>query len=78
MCEICRHNPCLSQCPNYAPPKADYYCPICKEGIYGGDAYVENIYGEYIHRDCLNCNDSTLEYLKIKTHIMEEIYEKYY
>ena len=72
MCELCKHIPCIVGCPNYIPSKADYYCSVCKYGIYEGDTYVENINGEYIHRDCLNCTNETLNDLRIKMHIMGE------
>lgn len=70
MCELCKRTPCISGCPNYIPPKADNYCSVCNYGIYKGDIYVENVNGEYIHRDCLNCTDETLNDLRIKMHIM--------
>lgn len=53
-CEYCYglgwHNSC---CPNYTPKKPNYYCSICKKGIYHGEEYVENYNDKYAHYDCL-------------------------
>lgn len=53
MCETCRQYPCHPRCPNYIPPKATYYCSICREGILDGEDYIENNDGKYVHYDCL-------------------------
>lgn len=53
-CEYChrtiRHH---YRCPNYLPPKPDYYCTVCGNGILPGDDFVKNFEGEYVHYDCL-------------------------
>ena len=52
MCEFCRQIPCHPRCPNADEPKFDHYCPICGNGIYEGEEYIENDDGECIHYDC--------------------------
>lgn len=52
MCDLCGHNPCLKNCPNYTPPKVDAYCTVCGEGIYDGEEYIKNAQGEYRHWEC--------------------------
>lgn len=63
MCEICHHVPCISGCPNYIPPKTDFHCSICGEGIYIGDEYVENDYGAYAHFDCFTDTKQLINWL---------------
>ena len=41
MCEICRHNPCLSGCPCAPEPEPVYICDECEEGIYPGETVYE-------------------------------------
>lgn len=53
MCEICLKDPCDFQCPNYVPPRADYYCAVCGEGIYPEEKYIRNDDGETVHLDCI-------------------------
>ena len=63
MCEICRSYPCCSLCPNYMPPKASHYCSICNEGIYDGEEYIENDYGEYAHWECVDYRRDLIKFL---------------
>ncbi len=73
MCEICRHSPCHSQCPNYEP-RAFYICDICGDPIVAEDEFVE-IDDKYYHIDCLNDNytpSEILEMLGISTRIAME------
>lgn len=72
MCEICRHNPCLPQCPNYEPPKAMYYCDFCGEGIYEGDEYIENDEGKHMHFECIQGLRHLLEWLNYDVKYMED------
>lgn len=50
MCDICRHNPCHSQCPNAPEPDTVYTCEYCGTPIYVGDEYFE-YEGNYYHYD---------------------------
>lgn len=76
MCEICKHTPCLVVCPNYIPPKASYYCSSCGYGIYDGEEYIENDFGEYIHEDCIKNTTQLLKWLGYKVEIMEDTNER--
>lgn len=76
MCEICKHMPCLPACPNFIPPKVSHYCSICREGIYGGERYVENDFGEYIHEDCIKNTTQLLKWMGYTVEIMEDTNEK--
>lgn len=53
MCSICKQPKCTPRCPNYISPIPKYVCPICNEGIYAGDEYVDNFSGEFAHLECL-------------------------
>ena len=72
MCEICRSYPCHPRCPNYILPKAYYYCSICNEGIYDGEEYIENDFGEYAHWDCFSGTKDLLDFLGYRIRIMED------
>ena len=63
------HHP---RCPLYIPPKASHYCSICNEGIYDGEEYIENDFGEYTHWDCFNGTKDLLEFLGYRIRIMED------
>ncbi len=78
MCEICKHSPCLSLCPNYIPPKAKHYCSFCKEGIYEGEEYIENLNGEYRHFECFAGMRDLLEWLGYRIKIMGDTYGRDY
>lgn len=71
-CEYCfeidGHHP---RCPDYAPPKAAYYCSYCGEGIFEGEEYVKNLDGEYRHFDCMNGTRELLEWLGYEINTME-------
>lgn len=53
MCELCRHNPCLSACPNAPEPEPVYICDECEEGIYPGETAYE-IGGKYYCETCID------------------------
>ena len=76
-CEYCgqyiTHHP---RCPLYVPPKANYYCSICDEGIYDGEEYIENIDGDYAHYDCFRGMRELLEWLGYKVKTMEDDNER--
>ena len=63
MCDICRSYPCNYHCPNYMPPKTSHYCSICQEGIYSGEEYIENDYGEYAHWECVGYGRDLAKFL---------------
>ena len=54
MCELCRHNPCSSSCPNAPEPEPVYICDECEEGIYPG----ETVYEIDGHKYCETCIDN--------------------
>ena len=72
MCEICRSHPCNCHCPNYIPPKASHYCSICGEGIYDGEEYIENLYGEYAHWGCVDYGKDLVKFLGYEIKTMEK------
>ena len=45
MCDLCRHYPCASNCPNAPEPVAMYTCDNCGEGIFDGEHYykIDNV-----------------------------------
>ena len=75
MCEICRSYSCRTRCPNYIPPKAKYYCSICNEGIYEGEEYIENLYGEYAHWECVDYGRDLAKWLGFEIKTMEEDFD---
>ncbi len=78
MCLICRQYPCHSRCPNYVSPKARHYCSFCGEGIYYGEAYIENQDGEFRHYDCFYGITDLLEWLEYEIKTMEDDYGEDY
>lgn len=58
--------------PNYVPPKSNYICCECKEGIYSGESYIENCNGEYIHVDCIPSSVWLVSWLGHEIKEMEE------
>ena len=72
MCDICRHDPCVSQCPNYVPPRTDRYCDVCGQGIYEGEEYVRNDEGKYMHFECVQSLRDLLEWLGYDVRYMDE------
>ena len=72
-CDVCgRINGHLRGCPEYEDEeiKPNHYCSICDECIYGGEEYIENDDGEYVHWECVDGKFSLADWLKIK--IMKE------
>ena len=74
MCDICgmqdnNHHP---RCPYYEPPNPKYKCCICENGIYDGEEYIENDFGEYAHWDCFSGTKDLLNFLGYRIRIMEE------
>lgn len=71
--------PCRKQCPNYVPPKAQYYCSVCEDGIYDGEEYIENEDGDKRHLECFHGIRELLEWLGREIKIMSEGwgYEEY-
>ena len=72
MCEVCRSNPCLSRCPNYISPKANHYCSICNEGIYGGEEYIVNDNDDYAHWECVDYARDLAKFLGYDVKKMED------
>ena len=72
MCSICKQYPCHPRCPNYIPPKASHCCYICNERIYGGEEYIENDDGEYVHWDCIDYGRDLAKFLGYEIKTMEE------
>ena len=64
MCQLCRSYPCNCHCPNYIPPKTSHYCSICDEGIYNGEEYIENDFGEYAHSECVDYGRDLVKFLR--------------
>ena len=55
MCELCRHNPCSSGCPNAPEEEPVFICDSCEEGIFAG----EEVYEIDGHKYCEGCiNDA--------------------
>lgn len=71
LCEICKRTPCLPACPNFIPQKTRFRCSACKEGIYEGEEYIENDFGEHRHYDCFHGMKDLLEWLGYKIQTME-------
>lgn len=72
MCNLCRHDPCVSGCPNYSPAPTDHYCDICGEGITDGEEYIENLDGRQIHFECIRSLRELLEWLGYDVRTMEK------
>lgn len=72
MCDICRQFPCNSRCPNYTIPSNIQYCSICNEPIYGGEEYIENLYGEYAHWECVDYGRDLIRFLGYEIKTMED------
>ena len=63
------HHP---RCPNYIPPKASYYCSICKDPIENGEEYIENDIGEYAHYECFRGTKDLLKWLRYDIRTKED------
>lgn len=62
----------LVQCPEYEQGRAKKYCTYCGEGIYSGEKYLENDWGESIHKDCIMSVDDLIDWLGLGYKEMEE------
>ena len=75
-CEYChQYGTHHSRCPLYEPPKAIHYCSICKDGIYGGEEYIENLDGEYSHWNCVDYGRDLAKWLGFDINTMENDYD---
>ena len=72
MCELCRHNPCISRCPNVYPHKYVEICSVCGDGIYDGEEYIENDCGDYAHWECVYYGRDLVKFLGYEIKEMEE------
>ena len=54
------------------PPKTSHYCSICQEGIYNGEEYIENDWGEYAHWECVDYGKDLVRFLGYEIKTMEE------
>lgn len=66
-----------SRCPNYTPPKTNYYCDICKEGIYPGEEYIINDDDKYAHWECVDYGRNLAKWLGYEIKEMEEMEDEY-
>lgn len=74
-CEECHMMRCSTRCPYYIPPKANHYCSICGNGIYGGEEYIRNDIGEYAHWECIDRKKDLADWLGYEIETMEEMNE---
>ena len=72
MCDICGNLPCVSRCPNHIIPKTSHYCPVCGEGIFNGEEYIENDCGEYAHWECVDYGRDLVKFLGYEIKEMDE------
>lgn len=63
MCEICRHTPCASRCPNAPEQKPITKCLQCGDGILEGDEFFDGPDGP-VCKDCME-DMSYLEILEL-------------
>lgn len=78
-CEYCmningKHD---SMCPNYTPPKTNYYCDVCGDGIYPGEEYIINDDDKYAHWECVDYGRDLAKWLGYEIKEMEEMEDKY-
>ena len=72
-CDLCgRINGHLPGCPNDKETETTYHCSICDNGIYEGEEYIQNNFGEYAHYDCITGIRHLLEWLGTEVKEMEE------
>ena len=84
MCEICRNNPCVPECPNFDPNmdiqkwESRHHCEVCGDIIYRGDPYYENYAHEMIHMECATSwpLGKLLNWFGETASIMEDSYER--
>ena len=62
-----------SRCPNYTPPKTNYYCDICGDGIYPGEEYIVNDDNKYAHWECVDYGRDLATWLGCEIKEMEEM-----
>ena len=60
----------MPHCMNHK--KISHYCYICSEGIYDGEEYIENDYGEYAHWECVNYGRDLVKFLRYEIKEMDE------
>ena len=70
-CKYCKAYSC-NRCPDYIPPKTNYYCSICGEGIYDGEEYIVNEENEYAHYECVSYGRDMAEFLGYNIRKMNE------
>ena len=66
-----------SRCPKYTPPKTNYYCDICDEGIYPGEEYIINDDDKYAHWECVDYGRDLAKWLGYEIKEMEETDDEY-
>lgn len=72
-CDLCgRINGHLPGCPNDKEAETTYRCSICDNGIYEGEEYIQNNFGEYAHYDCITGIRHLLEWLGTEVKEMEK------
>lgn len=71
MCSICRHSPCLRECPNYNLFRNRPYCSNCGGQIQVGENYIKNIDCEYMHFECIRGIRQLLSWLGYEIEEME-------
>lgn len=52
MCDLCRHYPCDSRCPNAPNPPTVFLCSGCGGEIWEGDDYWD-VMGEQFCEECI-------------------------
>lgn len=62
-CEYCRQIPHHPRCPLAPEPKTHHKCIVCDEGIFNGEEYIVNDYGEYAHYECVDYAREMAEFL---------------
>ena len=71
-CEYCgKYGNHHSRCPLYEPPKPTYCCSVCSEGIFNGEEYIENDYGEYAHWECVDNGRDLAKFLRYEIKEMD-------
>ena len=58
--------------PNYIPPKSNYSCAICKEGILNGEEYIVNDNDDYVHWECIGYGRDLARFLGFEVREMED------
>ena len=71
-CEYCRQTPHHPRCPLAPEPKTNYYCSICKDGIFNGEEYIKNDNGYYAHFECIDSTRDLAKFLGYEIKEMED------